>query len=142
MLQQFGESKISDFEVSVEIEQDVFGFQVSVDDLVVVQVAHRETDLEEVNPCLVLAQDLDLLEVREEVAARTELHGKDQEVFLELARYRLEGEVQFNDEGVLHVNHDLALVENYVLLVVVDNEPLLDHLQGVKILVQLVARFA
>jgi len=47
-----------------------------------VQVAHREADLKEVDAGLVLSQDLDLLEVGEEVAARTELHREDQVVFL------------------------------------------------------------
>lgn len=47
-----------------------------------VQVAHREADLKEVNSGLVLSQDLDLLQVGEEVAARTELHREDKVVFL------------------------------------------------------------
>ena len=37
------------------------------------------------------------------------------------------------------MDHDLALVQNDVLLVVVDDEALVDHLQRVELLVQVVA---
>jgi hypothetical protein len=43
----FGESEIGQFDESVLIDQDVFGFQVSVDDIVLVQVVQGIEDLQE-----------------------------------------------------------------------------------------------
>ena len=39
------ESEIGDLDVSVEVEQDVLGLEVPVDDVVVVEVVKRERDL-------------------------------------------------------------------------------------------------
>jgi hypothetical protein len=44
-LTAFGETEVGDFDVSVVVEEDVFGFEVAVDDVEVVEVVEGESDL-------------------------------------------------------------------------------------------------
>ena len=40
----FCEAKVGDFDVSVVVEEDVFGFEVAVDDVEIVEVVESEGD--------------------------------------------------------------------------------------------------
>mmetsp|Transcript_30376 Transcript_30376/g.97927 ORF Transcript_30376/g.97927 Transcript_30376/m.97927 type:complete len:250 (+) Transcript_30376:554-1303(+) len=98
-----GEAKVGESDVAAGVEEDVLRLEVPVDDAEGVDVLEGEGELRGVEPRASFAELADLLEMAEEFAP-----GAVVEDEVELLP-RLEGRVEADDEGVLHVAQDGAL---------------------------------
>lgn len=65
------ESEVSYLEVSVQVDHDVFGFDISVYDVLAVQVLNAQQDLDEAVASLVLTHLAHLPQVVEQLSTRT-----------------------------------------------------------------------
>jgi hypothetical protein len=67
--------------VTILIDKDVLRFDVSVQHVVLMQIAHSSAHLNEVNPCLVFVHAFDLTQLVEQFTAWAVLHPKANPTF-------------------------------------------------------------
>lgn len=126
-----GEAKIGDLEVAVAVEQQVLGLQVTVDDVVRVQVVQGQGDLGGVELGDGVGEALGLAQQTKQLAALDKVHDHVQVLAV------LEGAPQGDEEGVLDLLQHAALVVGVLDLLHLDDLRLLEHLDGVEALVVL-----
>ena len=97
------------------------------------EVGESEEYFDDVEASDFLTEATVLLDEAEELSAGAVLHDED-DVFL-----CLEGLLEFDEEGVLGVDHDVPLVHDDFLLLVPHDHFLVDELHGVELVVELVA---
>jgi len=91
----FGEAEVGEFHVAVFVDLDVFGFEVTVDDVVGVEVLQREDDFRGVEFYAVFGEAPLLFQMEEKLSSRDVLHDH-----VDLA-FTLEREKQFHSERTL-----------------------------------------
>ena len=84
--EQLGQTEVCELQIPMQIEQNVLRLQVSIDDLVIVQVTERDAELQEVNPRLLLLDRPKVFQVGEKVAASAEFHRKHEKILLSLTK--------------------------------------------------------
>mmetsp|Transcript_45507 Transcript_45507/g.126256 ORF Transcript_45507/g.126256 Transcript_45507/m.126256 type:complete len:474 (-) Transcript_45507:394-1815(-) len=110
---------------AVERQQHVVGLQVAVQHVQLMQVLRRQHDLRRVEDgALVGVRPAH--QVRVHVASLNKVEHKAQMIL------RLEGVAQRHDERVLHAREHLLFSEDRVGLILRDEDPLVDHLDGVE----------
>ena len=122
------ETVIGNLDVTVECEENVVEFQITVDDTVFVEVLQGKADLGGVELCA-LGTELASLNVQHQITTRHVLHDKVD------AGLGLETGVQVCQEGVLLFvgNEEHALLRSSRLnFVVLDDEFFLEDLDGVQ----------
>ena len=106
--------------MAIAVEQDILRFDVTVNDVVLVEISQPEQQLNNVEPCSVLCDFPGLLDQPEKLPSCAVLQDKCQVVLA------FEGELHFYNEGMLGVLHDVALVHDDLLLFVFDDHVLVD----------------
>ena len=91
--------------MAVNVNEDVLGLDVPIHNIFRVEVFEAEEKLSEVELCLFLSELLHLAQMEEHLATRAQVHDEEQ------FRLRLKRPVQFDDEWVTDLLHDLALVD-------------------------------
>mmetsp|Transcript_51915 Transcript_51915/g.110321 ORF Transcript_51915/g.110321 Transcript_51915/m.110321 type:complete len:289 (-) Transcript_51915:16-882(-) len=119
------QTKVSDFHVSIRIQQHVLRLQVSVDDSQAMQVGDRAGGLGDVEASTALAEAARSAEMVEQLTAWAELHDH-----VELLG-GLEGVVEGDDEGVGDGFQDTSLGLRVLHLVSFDDVLLAQHLHRV-----------
>ena len=61
----FWESKVSDFDMSIVVDKEIFGFKISIDDVLLMKVHESVKDLDKVESSIFLAHSFDGFEVVE-----------------------------------------------------------------------------
>lgn len=104
--EELGDAEVGDVEEAFEVEDEVLGFDVPVDDFVGVDVLEGEEDAGDEEPGLRLVEELLLVprDVKAQVAAREEVQN-EVEVF-----EVLEGVVKVYDEGMVEAGEKFAFV--------------------------------
>ena len=72
----FGQAKVSDFDVSFMVQENVLRLQVTVDDSILVEISERFNELRGVEACPPLAELLVFAQMVKELAAIEEIHDK------------------------------------------------------------------
>lgn len=119
------ETEVGQTDVALQVQQDVLGLQVTVDDVVLVQLLEREDDLGGKQTRLLLREAAVLLEPEEELATAAVVHDE-----VELVG-RLEGVRQAREVRVLDALQDAALRLGVQQLVALDQRGLAQRLHGV-----------
>lgn len=122
---QLTKTKVAERNVASVIEQDVLGFQVSVDDIEPVETLQRTEELGCIEPGSVDVESLLLLQVVEQFASIDK--GEDEIKFFR----RLEGELQRNNERVVDLGEHRSLRKSVRDLGPGDDVCLSDRLEGV-----------
>lgn len=126
-----GEAEVGDLEVAVAVEQQVLGLQVTVDDVVRVQVVERERDFGRVELCDRIGKALALAQQAKQLAALDKVHDH-----VQILRV-LKGAPERDEERVLDLLQHAALVVGVLDLLHLDDLRLLQHFDGVEALVVL-----
>lgn len=103
VLDDLRESEVRKHDVTVSVHQDVLRFEVSVEDLAIVEVAQSQRNLGGIKLSLVLGEALHLRKVLEELPSLNKVHHKVNPERL------LEDVVHTNDERVVHLQQDQLL---------------------------------
>jgi len=98
----FGETEIAQFDVPVRIQQNVFGFQISVNDAAFVQVSNREQQFGGVESRHAFREAAKARQVEKEFTAGTVIKHQIQFVGC------LKGVVQFHDKGMVDDRENLS----------------------------------
>ena len=126
----FGQAQISDFDVAVQSKQDVFGFDISVDDFVAVEVAESQKDLDDVEPGHFFAEPAVSADESKKFSSGAILDDKDQVFF------SLKGVLEVDNERMGGFLHDVALIHDYSLFFVFYDHLLIYQLHSIKIVVE------
>lgn len=89
--QNLREAEIGQFEIAIEIDQNVFWFEVSVKNIIRMQVVEREENVGSIELGSLLLKSANLLQVEEELASGTVVESHEQ-AFIVL-------------EAVVHLDH-------------------------------------
>lgn len=118
----------------VMVDQQILGFEVPIDDVLLVQVHQSVEDLNEVESSIFLGHAFDGFEVVEEFASGTVwVKGKGTIEDEAHEVVGLEAVVQLHDEGVVEHGHDGLLVLDDVFLLVLADEAFEHDLHGVEL---------
>jgi hypothetical protein len=112
--------------VAVLVEENVLGFDVSVDDFLAVQVWKAEEDLDDVESRYLLVDASVFFDQAEQLAPCAVFHHED-EVLL-----WLEGEFHINHKRMIRAFHDVPFVHDDSLFLVFYNHFLVNHFHRVK----------
>lgn len=93
--------------MAIDIDEDVLRFDISVDDVLSVQVFKPEQQLCEVEPSLILCKLLHLTQMEEHLASSTQVHHEE-ELCL-----RLEGPIQLYDKWMVDLLHYPPLIDDW-----------------------------
>jgi hypothetical protein len=117
--------------VSILSKQDVLGLDIPVDDAALVEVGESEEDLDDIEPGDVLIESSVAFDESEQLSSGAVLDNEDEKLL------SLECEFHLNEEGMGGILHDVALVHDNVLLPVLDDHLLVDHLHRIELTVLL-----
>ena len=107
VLDDLGQTKVRDLNVSVDIYQDILRLDVSVDNILIMQVLKTEQQLRKIKSSLLFCELLDFAQMEEHLTASAHVHHEE-ELLL-----RLEAPVQFRCERVVDFLHDQLLVDHW-----------------------------
>lgn len=122
---QFAETEIAQSDVAGIIEKNIFGFQVTVDDLESMQAFERTQQLRSIEPSTVYVEALLSLQVMEQLSAVYKSQNK-----VKLLG-RLERELQGNDERIVDLGQHRSLSESMCDLRPRDDVSFSNGLEGV-----------
>lgn len=126
---QLGQPEISQLNVTLRVEQDVLRLQVSVQNLILVQVADGLHQLSGIDLCSLLVKLFLFSQVSEHFASVHEIDGQVQ------LGIGLEGVVQFDNVRTLGMLQDLALGVDLLEHVKLDKHVLAHYLERIGFLV-------
>jgi hypothetical protein len=106
-LYNFGQAKVCNLEVAIDVNQDVFWLDVPINNFQVVHELQTFDQLAEVELGLILGELLYFSKMEEHLATRADVHH-EKELTL-----RLEGPVQLDDERVVELLHYETLVYDW-----------------------------
>lgn len=127
-----GEAKVGDLEVAMAVEKQIFGLQVSIDNVHVMQVLKREDNLGSIKLGYRIGKALGLAQQTEELATLDKVHDHVKVLCV------LESTPEGDEKGVLDTRQHAALVVSVLDLLHFDNLLLFEHLHG--IVARIVAR--
>ena len=125
---RLGETEVAEGDMAVGIQQDILRFEISIDDVVLMQVLQRQDQLGDVEFGPMLVEVTVLLEVPEELPTRHEVRNE-----VEVGG-GLEGELQAHDEGRVRggrAHEDVAFAHGMGHLFLLHDDLLGQHLHGV-----------
>ena len=97
-----GETEIGDFDVAIDIDEDIFWLDVSVDDVQAMQMLKAEKELSHVELGLLFSKLLDFSKMEEHLTSSAEVHYKEKFSFA------LKRPIQLDDERMIKFLHDLS----------------------------------
>ena len=133
LVHRFTQAKVAQFHVPVLVQQEVVGFDVSVDKVGRVDSLQRQHRLRDVEPRFVLRQGIAAHQQRHHVPARKVLHHQVEKLVV------LEGVVQLHHRLVVNLRQEVTLSLDVVHLTAADHLRLFELLHGVDLPVRPVA---
>lgn len=115
--------------MSVLSEQNVFRFDIAIDDVVLVEVGEPQEYFDDVEPGNILSESFVFLDEPEEFASRAVLDNEDEKVGC------FEGELHVDEEGMAGAFHDVPLVHDDVFLLILHDDILIDHFHRIEVAV-------
>ena len=123
-----GQAEIGEADIAIFVHQDVFGLEITVDNVLLVQVAERHSDLNGIEARSVLIEARDIAEMHEKLTATHKSH--DEEDLL----LSLEHVAHAHEEGVISLQQDVLLQTSRLDLVVFNDYILAERLHSVHFL--------
>lgn len=127
LLDDFSESEISELEISFDINEDVFRLEISIGDVVAVQVLEGEHNLGGVETGGLKGNASDSSEIGEKFSARHEFHD-----VVDVASVLVEAELS-DDERTVHGGEDEDLVLDVVHLLFLNQVRFTERLECIKL---------
>ena len=110
-------------------QQNVLWLDVPVDHFILMQIGKAKEDLYNIEPRYFLADSFILFDESKELSSRTVLDYKDEKFM------SFKCELHIDEEGMIDTLHDVTLIHDEVLLLVLDDHLLIDHLHRVEVAV-------
>lgn len=121
-----GESKISNSDVSLQVQENVLRFEVSVNDSLLMNLFQPEKGLDYVEFCNFFPHFSELFNKVEQLPSRTVLQDEYQTLL------RFKTEFHLYNEWMLQLFHNLHFVYDYPLFFVLDDELLIDDFHRIE----------
>ena len=122
---QLCEAKIDDLDVAFLIKQDVFEFEISMNDRHLMQVPNSHHKLCRIKPNTLFLEPLSLFHDFVKLTASNKRHHEVKSVVI------LEDIVHIDEERMVHLDHDLFFEECALNLLIFNENVLSDGLNGV-----------
>lgn len=103
LLEHFSQTEVSQANIAIAVHEDILWLQISVDNVLVVQVSERNRDLNGVELSSILVEPLRLPQMHEQFATADELHDEKDLLFSH------EDEGHADEEGVIGFKQDVLL---------------------------------
>lgn len=125
LLENLGESKICQADVAIFLHEDILWFQISIDNLLLVEMTESEGNSERIKLSSSLGELPRFSQVHEKLTTSDKLHDEED------LHVGLEDELHTNEEGMVSLLQDIFLKHSRFNLIVIQNDILPERFHGV-----------